>query len=786
MESIPSQQLISIIIKAQDQASATAEKVNQNLTKIGNTVGGMISKVPGLGTIGAKLGNVGSTIKSKLEGPLTSARQKLQNLANGTKGFGAVLGPLKGALSMTAGMIGYDLFNGLIQAARASINAASQLDYFGKRLNMSASETRNFRTDIDGLQKEFRKVDMTAVGILAVSDALDGQFKRLQEIGITQDTLKANGWNGNLEDQDSLIKALNKSMQEMGYEQTAKDITNLDEAWGALTIAGGQLLQKVLVPITPLIVQMVDGLLKVADAVGAMISAFSGLPDWATIGAGVAAVGLALVGLSTAIELEMLPALTKFVAGMAAATLSAWDFAAAMLANPLTWVVIALAAVAIAIYEVGKAFGWWTDVNSMLSAIWAGLQRLWSAFINHPDVQAMISAISQAWNVLSSAIGGVINWLGSFFNISSSGEFDVVRALITGISAAWQGMTFPIRTVINILMWLKNVFVQVASGQLTLSSVMSSIWIAIQTFLSGMLTRIAVRILQWGTQIYTYAVNAARRFVTGIINYIKGLPGKILGYLVKTGSNIQKQGSNWVKNAKTKASQVVTGAVSHIRGLPGRVGTYVSNTASRISSGAEKWVSNARTKASSAVSGVIGQFSSLPGKVAGELRATASRMLSAGSSLINNAKNIGRDIVTGLLNAMKIHSPGEIQTKVIKEFEDTVSHIGNMTGTAYKTGASFGSALVDGFGDPSLNPGIEALNVFSEQPTQKLEVHYTHDYNFEGLPDTVSAKEVASMINDAAISDEWTKKLTSNPRFQLFDSKEKARLNRRQARSRGV
>ena len=248
MESIPSQQLISIIIKAQDQASATAEKVNQNLTKIGNTVGGMISKVPGLGTIGAKLGHVGSTIKSKLEGPLTSARQKLQNLANGTKGFGAVLGPSKGALSMTSGMIGYDLFNGLIQAARSSINAASQLDYFGKRLNMSASETKNFRTDIDGLQKEFRKVDMTAVGataeemavkfilpkkslgdltrmtavlsstlvkegrtqedaILAVSDALDGQFKRLQEIGITQDTLKANGWNGNLEDQGSLIDA---------------------------------------------------------------------------------------------------------------------------------------------------------------------------------------------------------------------------------------------------------------------------------------------------------------------------------------------------------------------------------------------------------------------------------------------------------------------------------------------------------------------------------------------------------------------------------------------------
>ena len=384
---MPTQQLIDIIIKAQDQASSTANKVDQSMQKIGQT-GNLLGKIPGFNTLSTKLSGVGQTIKGKLSPYLDSARSKLQNLSKGASGFGAVLGPLKGALSMTVGMIGYDLVNGLVQAARASINAASQLDYFGKRLKMTGSESAAFRKQVDGLQKEFRKVDMTAVGataeemavkfnlpkkslgdltrmtavmsstfvkegrsqedaILAVSDALDGQFKRLQEIGITQDTLKANGWNGNLEDQDSLIKALNKSMQEMGYEQTAKDITTLDEAWGALTIAGGQLLQKVLVPITPVLIQMIDGLLKVADAVGAMISAFGGMPDWAKVGAAVAAVGLALVGLSTAISLGMIPALTEFVAGMAAATLAALEFAAAMLANPLTWVVIALAAIAV-------------------------------------------------------------------------------------------------------------------------------------------------------------------------------------------------------------------------------------------------------------------------------------------------------------------------------------------------------------------------------------------------------------------------------------------------------
>ena len=492
MKIIPTQQLIDIIIKAEDKASAVADKVDDSIKKIGES-SSIMGKIPGFDRLSSKISSVGSTIKGKFAPYVESARQKLENLSKGAKGFDSILGPLKGALSMTVGMIGYDLVNGLVAAARASINANSQLDYFGQRLKMSAAETTKFRSEIDSLQKEFRKVDMTAVGataeemavkfnlpkesigdltrmtavlsstfvkegrtqedaILAVGDALDGQFKRLQEIGITQDKLKENGWNGNLEDQDSLIKALNKSMEEMGYEQTAKDITNLDEAWGALTIAGGQLLQKVLVPITPILISMVDAFLKVADAVGPVITAFTdfvaNMPDWAKFAGLAIAFAIAVTEVASFISLTLVPAI-------AAATIAAWDFAAALLANPLTWVAIALAAIAYAIYEVGKAFGWWTDVNTMLAAIWAGLQRLWSAFSNHPDVQGFLAAMGNAWKTLQPYIKAVVDWVGSFFNVSSSGNFDFVRALIDALGVAWNAMTLPIRTVINVikLLW---------------------------------------------------------------------------------------------------------------------------------------------------------------------------------------------------------------------------------------------------------------------------------------------------------------------------------------------
>lgn len=149
--------------------------------------------------------------------------------------------------------------------------------------------------------------------------------------------------------------------------------------------------------------------------------------------------------------------------GLVTAATMIWN--AVLAANPVMLVVLALAALVAIIYEVGKAFGWWKDVNSMLQAIWAGIQRLWSAFINHPDVQAIIQALTNAWNWLVGAIGNAWNAVMKFLGISTGGKFDVVRAIIDGIGAAWNFLKAPIQFVIGLvqkfvgaIQWLWNGF----------------------------------------------------------------------------------------------------------------------------------------------------------------------------------------------------------------------------------------------------------------------------------------------------------------------------------------
>ena len=246
----------------------------------------------------------------------TAAKQVDSSTKQMSSSFGGLGSAVNTAMGFIGGMVGYELVSGLSEAGQQAINASQQFDYFAGRLGKSKQETEAFRNQVTGLQKDFKKVNMESIGatsmdialrnglqgtneelseisqmaavmasefkrngrseedsVLAVNDALDGQFKRLQEIGITQDALKQNGWNGDLNDKLGLVRALNTTMDKMGYKQTAQDITNLDDAWAALTVSGGNLLKEVLVPMMPAFLAIIDGLTSV-------VSGFSAMPDW--------------------------------------------------------------------------------------------------------------------------------------------------------------------------------------------------------------------------------------------------------------------------------------------------------------------------------------------------------------------------------------------------------------------------------------------------------------------------------------------------------------------------
>ena len=649
------------------------------------------------------------------------------------------------AVGMAMGMVGYDLVNALVEAGRGAVNASGQLDYFAGRLGMTEQQSESFRKELDSMQNDFKKVNMTAVGataedlaaryqlpidklgdltnmtavmssefirngrtqedaVLAVADAMDGQFKRLQEIGITEETLKNNGWNGNLEDQASLIDALNKSMSDMGYDKIAKDITNLDDAYQALTVAGGNLIASVLVPLTPLIVGITEGVIGLIDFVkdngwaqGAIL--IGGL----AIGFGLLAGALSVAAAAEGGLMALMPGFITSLYGAAS------GFMAITVAGAPLWAIVAaVAAIAIAVYEVGIYFGWWKDVGTMLEAISDGVRRLWEAFINSPQVQGAIQMIKGAleglWNFIQPVISWIqTQWSNLFGDAGSSPDIvgqlisifgqlgNIASQVFSIIQQGFQAVAFVVTPLWDGLMNIVGIFSQLSDGTISWENAFIQVITTIVTTLFNFQMRIAQIALQIG-----------QRLFGGIINFVRQIPGRIWQFLNQAALRLLVFGAIAVIRARQAGMRILNGIVNYIRQLPGRVGSYMMQVPGRIASAAGAAVGAAASLASQVVSTVTSGIMGVADAVYNEFINIGSRINDAVSGAVSAAANFGSAIKDAVLNALHIASPGIIQRKIAIEFADIPGRIGQSARDVYSAASDYAGNIIRGFNAPQM------------------------------------------------------------------------------------
>lgn len=737
------------LVRSGDLAAKTMEKLKSVSDGISSKFTSLKSKITSFGSsVKSSLKSAFSLtgIKEKLSsigGSIDKIKAKMKQLSAEAKGAGGGLGFLKNAASMTAGMIGYDLVNSIMETTRASLNARSGMQAFAQRLNMSATEVATYQKSLDDLQNTFKKVDMDVVGqqatdmafrlglpkesltqltettaifndamirngrssedaMMAMADAMDGQFVRLKEIGISQEDLMRNGWDGDINNKTGLLDAMNKSLKEQHYDELAKSVDTLDDAWQVLSITMGNLLEGVLVPLTPIIVGVVNG---ITNAITAIKDAFSGLPDWAQIGIAIAAVAIS-VGLVVS-ALGGVGAIIPAITGLFGPLIAVIGGISA----PVLAVVAAIGLIVAAVYEVGKAFGWWNDVGSMLDAITAGLQRLWSAFISNPDVQAFIQGVIDGFTWLIDIVGQVGQAVLDFFGISSEGNFDIVRTLIDGIGAAWNAVRPAIMFVIGVWQQLASTIELFRTGQMDLPTFIMNILTILANAYRTIFTTIIGLVVRFASQLVQRGISAATRFVNGIITWLKSLPGRAYSALIAVVSRIVSAGSQWVSNAKTKAGEIVSGVYNKLTGLPGQI--------------------------SSALSGVVDAITS-PFKSA-------------------------YDSVCGVVD--------NIKSKV----EEGMNALGNLGGAAGFEAAGFEAAGFEA-------AGFETTTSNPTEHHETIDVNYNISLDLNNVPGGMSSTD---LINALTNRDVLTA-LTGNRDFQTLDAKVKARINAKSNRARGA
>lgn len=197
-------------------------------------------------------------------------------------------------------------------------------------------------------------------------------------------------------------------------------------------------------------------------------------------------------------------------------TAETWALTAAWLANPMTWVVLGIAALVAAIVVVATKTNW--------------LQRLWSS----------------AWSIMKSAIRGLFSWVKANWPLILSILTGPIGATVIYVARHWnQIKSKTVSTFNSVINWLRGVPGKVGNA------------------LSGM-----------GSMLYSKAHSAWMSFKNGTtsaassaLSWIRGLRGKTKNALGDLGSLLYNSGRSLIRgfvNGIKDMAGSVTGAVSGV------------------------------------------------------------------------------------------------------------------------------------------------------------------------------------------------------------------------------
>ena len=603
-------ELIDIIISAVDQASETFESIVSSADDATSSLEGMSDAAE---VDSSPLEETADATHDVEEGA-SGAESELDNLNNLLTGFvGAeVFNQMADALWDMADRAG-GVQDSILRLNLAAEGAGIPFDQMTDAVSKLASETgraggqirESFITmtsagisDMNTMQTLFKGASAQAFILGTDVDSLTNKFAGMaMKSSIAEKTLKGTGitveelgqamgiqgatiddvnakWETLTVDQKAALLGQAASMNEgkeanEAYKNSWEGLQNqIEIAKGKLEVMAGKVLLPVLVPALKVAANVLNWLGGVVDSVmngpmGGFVSAIG------AIGAGIALAVPAFMALSAA---------WAFITGPALAAAAAMWAAVA----PLLPFIAIGAAIVYIIYEIGKAFNWWDDAGSMIDAISDGLQRLWNAFINHPDVQAALEALGGAFEIVSQAVMGVIGVVSEFFGVSNSGNFDIVRALIDGIGDAWNAITLPLRLVIGFVQQVINVFNLFRTGQMDLPTFIMTILTTLANAYNTIFTTIISLAVKFGSMLLQRGISAATRFVNGIINRIRQLPGRVYSALLSVVSRISSAIQAWISTASAKVQGVISAITSPFRGVAGAISGALSGVASAI------------------------------------------------------------------------------------------------------------------------------------------------------------------------------------------------------------
>lgn len=377
------------------------------------------------------------------------------------------------------------------------------------------------------------------------------------------------------------------------------------------------------------------------------------------------------------------PVWTLLATGIRVVTGAFWAFNAALLANPIVLIIVAILAIVAALIwfftqtELGKEI--WANFTQFLTEAWNNIANLAVDVWNN-----VASFFSDLWNNIVGFFQAAIDWIvNAFFTWHPLGI----------IIANWEGI---VAFFVNLWNSIIQGVVNFVTGFITffqeLPARIGAFFAALPGMIGYAIGFILGTIVRVFTAIGTWLVTNVPIIINNVITFFANLPAQIGQFFTDIWNNLIAWGVGVLTWAMTAIPQFIDFIVSTIQALPGIIGQFFADVYNNIVT----WFTNAWNQAvsiaSNIVSGVISFISQIPGQVANFFQQVVNNVVTFFTQAWQQAVQIGQNIFNGIRDAIN-GLPGLVSGI----FNNVVSAVRDMVGAAFNAVADFASGLWEGF-----------------------------------------------------------------------------------------
>jgi len=484
-----------------------------------------------------------------------------------------------------------------------------------------------------------------------------------------------------------LVAATTALREFLATAQAQEALRALGEALGAVSALFQGVLISALQTVTPLIIAMAPAVRDVATfltqwsgVLGPVLVAFLGLSAALRVGsaaigafstvmtvsrAAITAFQFVLVNVRAALLLYPIAANAAKIATVAWTAVQ-WLLNAALTANPIGLVVVAIAAlvagiiyawnncetfrtVVLAVWEAVKTgigaavdfiVGLLGQLGGFFSSIGSGLVSAWDS---------VISFFTGLPGLIGSAIGSLVSSVINFFAPLVAGVAAIMDAISAFFSQSWYDIGFQIGAAIGslistVLNFLASLYDAAVSG-LT----------ALVTWVTGLPGQILAALTALGSTLVALATSAWASFVATTISvvstciaFVRSIPGLVVAGLTALGSMLVSFATSaW--NSFTNALRSAWNAtVAFVRAVPGQVISFLAALPGQLASFASSAWGSFTNALRSAWNTTVAFVRGIPGQILSALGNLGSLLLNAGKAVINGLLSGIKSAVTAV------------------------------------------------------------------------------------------------------------------------------------------